>query len=362
MAEDKFAFDHVPGIGRIESAIDKFADKIKKQLPKHLADQFDVKKFELDRIVEISLEDVDFSGFKVAVQFDDDIEVPIGEITVPLKQVLVPGQTIETTIPLDDLSDLYFEYIDPNTGETIHENVQGLPDEMPVTITVEDQTVDVDEVTIPVGTRTVHLKFSYEDPEMTKLIQTKFNEMKASLEGINPMLNYIKGYLGSINDLIDRVNEYSLDGYVDNLVDYLKNYLDKVNAKLGPYMTISDWLQPIGIAYDGSMHRLSSSGSKPVRVKKDNLSLILTNRTAEILAPAYKKWVAVTKAYNADGTEAPASVVSAANTGQLNKVLPGTTRRVNLNLQSGYTYVVCYQAMDYSGYVSAKRYLIKVKK
>lgn len=362
MADPKFNFDHVPGIYRLEKLINDFADRIKKQLPNHLADQFDVEKFDTSRIERISLESIDFTGFKVAVEFDDNIEVPLGDVSVNLGDILVPGQTIETTIPLDDLSDLYFEYVDPNTGEIIHENVQGLPENMPVTITVPQQTVTVGEQTVGVGTKIVHLSFKYEDEEMTKLLQQKFEEMKASLEGINPMLEYIRWYLTSINGLIDRVNEYSLDPLVDNFVDKLISALDRINAKLAPYMRPTDWLQPIGFAYDGSLKRLTATSSQPVLVNKNNLSLILTSRTGELLAPAYKKWVAITKAYKADGTEAPASVVDAANTGKLNTILPGNTRSVQLkNLKSGYTYVICIQCIDYSGYVSAKRYKIKVK-
>jgi hypothetical protein len=336
-----------------------------------LADQFDVEKFDTSRIQRISLESIDFTGFKVAVEFDDDIEVPLGDVSVNLGDILVPGQTIETTIPLESLQDLYFTYIDPNTGEPVIDEatgeplkqyVQGLPDDMPVTITVEEQSVTVGEQTVTVGTKIVHLSFKYEDEEMTKLLQQKFEEMKASLEGINPMLEYIRWYLNSINGLIDRVNEYSLDPLVDNFVDKLISALDRINAKLAPYMRPTDWLQPIGFAYDGSLKRLTATSSQPVYVSKDNLSLILTSRTGELLAPAYKKWVAVTKAYKPDGTVAPASVVDDANTGKLNTILPGNTRSVQLkNLKRGYTYVICIQCIDYSGYVSAKRYQIRVK-
>lgn len=45
----------------------------------------------------------------------------------------------------------------------------------------------------------------------------------------------------------------------------------------------------------------------------------------------------------------------------MNKVLNGPEHMVFVTLQKGYTYEVFYQAMDYSGYVSGRKYYITVK-
>lgn len=345
--DPQFKFDHVPGLGRIESLINRFADKVKKQLPSKLCDEFGVEKFDLSRITHVDLEAIDFEGFTVDIEADTDVDIDLDEVVVSDVKVVIPYSAID---------DLYFEYTDPNSGEVIHQPVQ----HSDVGDGIE---ANVDKISFDPDAQTVHVHFVYSDSKVAAQLQEKFESMKNSLEGINPMLDYIQDYLGSINDLIDRVNDYSLDKFIDKPVDMIIDYLDKINAKLAPYMTPNDWLQPFAAAYnkDGLRRLTSSTLANPIVVKKENLSLILTNRTAEMLAPAYKKWVAVVKAYNADGSEAPAAVANAANTGNLNKVLDGTLRRVELNLQPGYIYAIAYQAMDYSGYVSAKKYYVKVK-
>lgn len=345
--DPQFKFDHVPGLGRIESLINRFADKVKKQLPSKLCDEFGVEKFDLSRITHVDLEAIDFEGFTVDIEVDTDVDIDLDEVVVSDVKVVIPYSAID---------DLYFEYTDPNTGDVIKQPVQHSD-------VGEGIEANVDKISFDPDAQTVHVHFVYSDSKVAAQLQEKFESMKNSLEGINPMLDYIQDYLGSINDLIDRVNDYSLDKFIDKPVDKIIEYLDKINAKLAPYMTPNDWLQPFAAAYneEGLFRLTTSTLANPVVLKKEKLSLFLTNRTAEMLAPAYKKWVAVVKAYNADGSEAPAAVANAANTGNLNKVLDGTLRRVELNLQPGYIYAIAYQAMDYSGYVSAKKYYVKVK-
>ena len=91
--------------------------------------------------------------------------------------------------------------------------------------------------------------------------------------------------------------------------------------------------------------------------------------TAEVVAPAYKKMIAcvnvidnATGNYVANGREL-AKKFNATSDG-LAVVLEGSTYGITVPgaaVQSGYTYEIMYQALDYSGVTSTRKFYIKVK-
>ena len=72
--------------------------------------------------------------------------------------------------------------------------------------------------------------------------------------------------------------------------------------------------------------------------------LVPTSRTAEVFAPAYKKYIKVT----CDGEEVEGEL--------LNKVIDGTVLAIPLTLESGKKYEIEYQAVDYTGVTRVKNY------
>ena len=346
----------VPGLGTIESMIHRFANTVKGQLPKKLADEFGVEKFDTARIQTINLKNISFDDFVISIKVDDKFPIDIEEVVMNNVDVLIPWDAIE---------ELYFSYdtqvYDETTGEikdsTIVQHIQH-PATEGIPATISEVRFDPEE-------QDIYIKFTYTDEDMTKALQDKFKEMKASLEGINPMLEYLKGYLDSVNSLIDRVNDYDLGQYVDKLEDKILDYVHKFAEILEPYMKPSDWLQPFLIVSDGTkVYPLTGSAT----VSNGQLTFIATSRTAELLAPSFKKWVAVTDVIKGDksakkGDAALKAVRDKANSSnsEFNTILRGVTRAINANLQSGYTYEISYQALDYSGKVSAKKYLVTVK-
>jgi hypothetical protein len=119
-------------------------------------------------------------------------------------------------------------------------------------------------------------------------------------------------------------------------------------------------LQPtiIAIKSDKKAGLLSRSKANPTKAS-GTLTLYPTSYTLEMLAPAYKKFVAVTNVFNADGTEADASIGQAANSGMnLLKVID-SDKYCTISGQSGYTYEITYTAVDYHGKVAAKKFYVK---
>lgn len=162
----------------------------------------------------------------------------------------------------------------------------------------------------------------------------------------------------------------------------LINGIDKVASKLDPYMTYLDrinslidkandflsnpnhYLQ-VMMAYegvDGTIHRLSQVKDFPTPVEaassaKEGIVLYPTTYTAELVAPAYKKYVAVVGVTGGTDAENKAEL-AAANSGDLNKVLDGTTVGIGFSPKAGFTYEILYTAIDFHGYTSTATYYV----
>ena len=73
-------------------------------------------------------------------------------------------------------------------------------------------------------------------------------------------------------------------------------------------------------------------------------TLLPTSRTAELFAPAFKKYIRVTT-----------NDREVLNTG----VIDGSVERIPLTLEAGKQYKIEYQAVDYNGVVRVRNYTIK---
>jgi hypothetical protein len=84
------------------------------------------------------------------------------------------------------------------------------------------------------------------------------------------------------------------------------------------------------------------------------VKLLPTSWTAEMLAPAFKKYVAVVMV---DGT--PVSADDPVNAGLLGKVIPGSVKEIPFKIEPGKTYTIQYSAMDFEGNIRTLNYVIK---
>lgn len=160
--------------------------------------------------------------------------------------------------------------------------------------------------------------------------------------------------VGAINKLITELQdgyEVDLSSNKASLISKIDSYLDKLNDRFTYWFnrSVAASLQPCMLfeGADGQVHRLKS-GVTGTTVKGSSIRLVPTTYTYELLAPAYKKFVTVTNA-NLSGFN-------------LGKVISGDTREVTITgLQSGKTYNILYEAVDYNGKVSARQYKINVE-
>lgn len=180
-------------------------------------------------------------------------------------------------------------------------------------------------------------------------------------------IEVIKNLLNKANDVIAALegnkieNIATADKVMDKVQNKLNYYLDKLNNKISAKInSFNHYLQPTMLVntVDG-FSMLSSIKDVPTTIDNASAVLVPTSFTAEILAPASQKFVAVTNAWK-DGKE-DLSAAKAANTGDFATVLPGGTRTVQFNGQAGYTYEITYQALDFEGHIANTKYYVKVK-
>ena len=170
-----------------------------------------------------------------------------------------------------------------------------------------------------------------------------------------------------INEVLAEVNGQIHDAF-NNIGDSAESYIDKANRAIDLYNKVANkinnflkdpnhYLQAAAFyAAGNNMGILSSNPNSPTVFtgSGNTITLYLSTYTGEIIAPAYKKYVAVTT---------PGA--SNLNSGDLNQVLPGSRIAVDVNVagfESGKTYELTYQAVDYRGFYSTRKCYIQVKK
>lgn len=179
--------------------------------------------------------------------------------------------------------------------------------------------------------------------EMDKLktnIETQFNNIVTEIQ------NKVNGYLGTVNNYIDKANSF---------LNRINRFIEDPNHYLQVTMLYS--------ANDGAFHQVSNSSVMPTTLVLnggDGITLHPTSYTYDMIAPSFKKYVAVTKVYNTKTGVTDEALTKAANdeAGLLNTVFPGNYTDVALKLTKGYTYEIVYSSLDYHGVTSTRKFYI----
>lgn len=207
--------------------------------------------------------------------------------------------------------------------------------------------------------------------------------LKQAVGDINTQLNekVIAQIKNSVSEVLASIGN-DINGKIDSILgdygDKAQPYFDKVNKAFNLYNKIANkvnnflidpnaYLQVTAL-YTSSNYVgfVSGKASDPTPFKMaggDSFNLYLSSYTGEFVAPAYKKYVAITKVLK-DNKPVNADL-KALNTGDLNKVFTGKRIVVNVpasKLEAGNVYEFTYQAVDYRGYTSTKKFYIKVNK
>lgn len=296
----------VPGLDRVENALNNIMDKIEINIP---TINTNIVFPQIQEIELLDVNDLDEAKLKIELK----------------KDIVINGQTV--TIKKEDVT------------------FGSMTMDKDVVVTTNDTTITV---------------------EVTKSIKDVFvdvyGDVNASLENVNDMLTDLEKTFDDINAMLEDLEEINKIGdqitdFTQSIKNELSKYLDKINnAAVNAVKSINGYIQPtLLLKTDGSFVQLSKSKYAPTKVNAADIELLPTTKTAEMIAPAYKKYVAV--------TDGPADL-SAANSGEgLNTVYSGPRTFVSVNLaEEGTVYELTYAAMDYAGNVVQNKYYVQLVK
>ena len=141
---------------------------------------------------------------------------------------------------------------------------------------------------------------------------------------------------------------------------HIWNFLNNVNPYADKVFRNINWaIQPTLLISDGNeishpdVYSVNTSATIN-RYMAGEIKLLPTSWTAEILAPAFKKYVAVVEV---DGVEVSAD--DPVNAGLLGQVVPGSVNEIPFTVEAGKTYKIQYSAVDYGGNIRNLYYYIR---
>ena len=324
-AQDFSVKGQLPGIGRLQNVVGRIINKIKVDLDLPSGDDLDIN-FE-----GVDIDGIDFSTLKVKLTLrldgDDEIKI-IGEnntiytVTVEAGQVtkIVDEKGISLELEKDKDGNLYVEKAK-----------------------LKNEKLD-DKWFL-----TCNYYFGDEMKEIIADLAADFNEIPGDLADL---LNEVKD-LSKIQASIDTAKE--------NVKDQINGYITRINNKLSQWINRTPAMLHLAvIATEGDKAGLLSQSKLMPTKASGELTLVPTTYSLELLAPAYKKFVAVTDVFNANGTEADIQKAKDANANgeNLNTVVNSDVT-CTLNGEKGYIYEVTYTAVDYAGKVSLRKYYVQ---
>ena len=286
----------------------------------------------------------------------DDVKITLPPIEITTKEV-TPGETkvIATIDPIDVVQDgtvigtterseveVDIEDIVNDLTKQINESISAITDD------VEGWSADANE------------QITAQLQDALNPIADQINNMMDSINGqIDDMLgdlgNQFQPYFDKLNKLVDLYNKVA--GKINNVLDNPNHYLQ------------------VAMFYnqaDSNFGLISNKKSDPTVFtgSKGNVGLYASSYTAELVAPAFKKYVAVSNVYEKKNgkvvvAENAASEIAKANGSKLfNEVVDGNTIRYSLpvsNLKKGLIYEIVYQGLDFHGVTSTQKFYITVK-
>lgn len=220
--------------------------------------------------------------------------------------------------------------------------------------------------------------------DITDKVEEAVNEALGSAAGdvsayIKDVVDQLNEQVAQINDIIDQLRDINeIGNKLDEVEDKIYDYLSKgENLLLKLVNNANELLQPMMLAKTSDSYVvLSRSASAPTKFRAasmttDGIILRPTTYSAEVLAPAFKKFVGVANVYkdgkSAQGGDANCqAALKAANSssegfctvqeGDWNKA----RFKVSSQYKKGYVYEIVYTAADYSGKIVVKRFYIEL--
>ena len=329
--------------------------------------KFNIRQFNKIGYVDLGLKDFDIKIELDSIKLNSDMDIQFTEVSFNVDSmkidVIVDVSTIVKQPVFDENGDLV---VDEENNPVFEDKEIVIQDTVPVDLT-EDMQAFADKLADQFNDQIAG--------DMSDQINSEINRQLSQIETtINETL---QGMIGNINDQLDDVNDLigQFNGYQDkanSYIDRVNSYINRLNSfttRINNYINNANHYLQTTVLYDngkGELHQLSASPVMPSFMSKTAAAVLHpTSYTAELVAPASKKFIAVTRV-KCNGTWRTdlAKEANEANAEFFNKVLAGKTKAVKFVLPSsahkGDLYEIVYSGLDYSGYTSTRKYYISV--
>ena len=248
------------------------------------------------------------------------------------------------------------------------------------------------DVTIPVydggtllGTGKTTIDLTAQNNEIEAAIGKMLDSLKISFAGIEDSVKTLVNRIQDsvyiqVNDMIEGVDK-QLEEAITGVFDDLKNqigsnkFISRVNSltsKINKVLDSANELLEVSLLYskNGGFHPMSGTRAIPSVISgASEIELYPTSLTADILAPAYKRFVAVTNVIDSKtgksakkngGVYLTALTNANKNSDNMCKVIEPNAS-VTFKPQGDYIYEIAYSAVDFSGYISTRKFYIRTK-
>ncbi|MBO7100352.1 MAG: hypothetical protein J6W21_10860 [Bacteroidaceae bacterium] len=326
------------------------------------------KEIEIDGTnYTLGLEDVN-----VPIIYSDD-PVDLSSLGVSGPRVVISGSTnkAEIVVPVKSAGTTV-GYASVPAGNVV---VKATSNPATVDVVIANQTITVNkDATTNIKLSDI-IKFDgmtvTVNADLSQELAKFWDKYKEDFVGTNTSLEQLKAIVNDVNKMLDLWGHYEdkADAIVDSYKDWVMNFVNHYNNKFVNFTNnINLRLQPIMFATDASGAKWLSESEVYPTVLGQNIDLIATTWSLELLAPLAKKHVGITNVINGDKSAKDDDATCLAELKRvnglekLNKVLPGDIMRLTAtDLKSGYVYEIAYSGLDFHGKIATRKYYIRIK-
>ena len=314
--------DGIPGTQKAEDLLNNIINVVVEGLPDmDFINRFDIEKLELDELTS---------------ELNATIRVHLGS-----RYIISTGPKTAT---------FWFPTFDITGTNGEHVTITNTHPEVTVTM---DGTDSVIEVTLYMGDFIRYMGL-YD----TEDIANNFSTIKKQFNLL----------LDQINDFLTSITEMNFTTMGNNAFGQFKKFIDDLNVKFSRFFEPNRFFRTTVVVKSGDrMVHLSTLPKHPAKVTGTALEIIPSNFNAEMLSPAFKKFIAVTDVKkdgkSAKGGDADCkSILDAANqTPGFMEVIDGGFNPISFTGKAGYSYEFIYSAVDFSGKILTRKFYMTVK-
>lgn len=235
-----------------------------------------------------------------------------------------------------------------------------------------------DSADVVIGTASVDIRDLQDD--IKKLVADVNGSVKGAETQIAALIDSIEAQVNNILTPLEAQVEDNIGDIIDDIKTQVGSsaMVSRVNSlinRINGIIDNADNLFDITLLYygkDKQYHPASANAGVPSPFNGvATYTLYPTSFNAELLAPAYKKFIAVTDVINnvsgvsakEDGDADCIAILQGTNSSaDFNTVLEGNVASVEFKpTTAGYTYEILYSAIDYQGWISTRRFYVTVK-